>query len=171
MVTLSPPVSPSVVAAILIIQNTSVTSGTLLKAACFVISCIESPFLAVNLQSPCPHWFCREKTPQLSFVRAPGARGQLSVKNRNGCIGFDSLTQRGILPAMDIAAQDALILLEWYRAMGVDEAAGATPQDWFAELPPAGAALSREITPAAPAAGAPRFERKPPPPPMPPPAR
>jgi hypothetical protein len=35
MVTVSPPVSPSVVAAILMIQKTRVTSGTLLSVCCF----------------------------------------------------------------------------------------------------------------------------------------
>jgi hypothetical protein len=30
---------------------------------------------------------------------------------------------------MDIAAQNASILLEWYRAMGAYETAGAVPQD------------------------------------------
>jgi hypothetical protein len=36
----SPPVSPSVVAAILMIQKTRVTSGTLLSASCFNVSFI-----------------------------------------------------------------------------------------------------------------------------------
>lgn len=33
---------------------------------------------------------------------------------------------------MDALADKALVLLEWYRAMGVDEAIAKTPQDWFA---------------------------------------
>jgi uracil-DNA glycosylase len=60
---------------------------------------------------------------------------------------------------MDIAAQDASILLEWYRAIGVDETIGAAPQDWFAAAAPAGDVRAREDMPAAPAVP-PRFERK-----------
>ena len=67
---------------------------------------------------------------------------------------------------MDIAAQNALIFLEWYRAMGVDETAGAEPQDWFAASPPASADGAREIMPAVPAAEPAGFERKRPPPPQ-----
>jgi uracil-DNA glycosylase len=33
---------------------------------------------------------------------------------------------------MSALAEKALVLLEWYRAMGVDEAIAETPQDWFA---------------------------------------
>jgi DNA polymerase len=70
---------------------------------------------------------------------------------------------------MDIAAQNALILLEWYRAMGADETIGAVPQDWFAAAALVGPGLALEMTPAAPAASLPRFERKPPSPqPVPP---
>jgi DNA polymerase len=74
------------------------------------------------------------------------------------------LKQRGILPVMDIAAQNASILLEWYRAMGASETIAAEPQDWFAAPAAAGAAPAREIMPSAPAPGPRRLERKPPPP-------
>ena len=49
MVTESPPVSPSVVAAILMIQKTNVTSGTLLKptSAFLFISCLDVAFVAL----------------------------------------------------------------------------------------------------------------------------
>jgi uracil-DNA glycosylase len=39
--------------------------------------------------------------------------------------------------AMSEAAEHALILLEWYRAMGVDEAIAETPLDWHAQEEPA----------------------------------
>jgi DNA polymerase len=73
---------------------------------------------------------------------------------------------------MDIAAQNASILLEWYRAMGAGETIAAGPQDWFAP-PPAGTAPARETIPPAPAGGLPRIERKtlPSPPQTAPPAR
>jgi uracil-DNA glycosylase len=39
-------------------------------------------------------------------------------------------------PAMSAYPENALILLEWYKAMGVDEAIADTPLDWFAaEIP------------------------------------
>src|SRR5215472_10098819 len=77
------------------------------------------------------------------------------------CIRLDSLTRHGILPAMDSAAQNALILLEWYRTAGADEAISTVPQDWFAASSPDGAALARETTPAALTDSPPRLERKP----------
>lgn len=43
---------------------------------------------------------------------------------------------------MDLAAQDASILLEWYKAMGVDGVIADAPQDWFAKLPAPGAAVN-----------------------------
>ncbi len=36
---------------------------------------------------------------------------------------------------MDAPAENALILLEWYKEMGVDEAIVETPLDWFAATP------------------------------------
>jgi uracil-DNA glycosylase family 4 len=63
---------------------------------------------------------------------------------------------------MDSAAQKALILLEWYRAAGADEAISTVPQDWFAASLPEGAALARETTPAALTESPSRMERKPP---------
>ena len=36
---------------------------------------------------------------------------------------------------MGALEDNALVLLEWYRAMGVDEAIAETPQDWFAPEP------------------------------------
>jgi DNA polymerase len=65
---------------------------------------------------------------------------------------------------MDIAAQHASILLEWYRAMGAGETIAAVPQDWSA-APPVGTAPVRGMMPPAPAAGLRRLERKPLPPP------
>src|SRR5271157_6124294 len=40
---------------------------------------------------------------------------------------------------MSMPAENASILLEWYKAMGVDEAIAETPQDWFARDPQAAA--------------------------------
>jgi uracil-DNA glycosylase len=51
---------------------------------------------------------------------------------------------------MDLAAQNALILLEWYKAMGVDEAVAALPQDWYAKVAPAAAAPTALPKPATP---------------------
>jgi DNA polymerase len=64
---------------------------------------------------------------------------------------------------MDSAAQNAAILLEWYRAMGADETIGAAPQNWFAAASADGPALGRGPAPAAPVERPPRLERKPPP--------
>jgi DNA polymerase len=64
---------------------------------------------------------------------------------------------------MDSAAQNALILLEWYRAVGADETIGAAPHDWFAPPLPDGAVLAREVAPAAPSERSLQFERRPPP--------
>ncbi|MGO9173004.1 MAG: uracil-DNA glycosylase [Rhodomicrobium sp.] len=61
---------------------------------------------------------------------------------------------------MNIAPQNAAILLEWYRAMGVDEAIAPAPQDWYAEVPPLGAALSLLNKPAEPAINPPLPGRK-----------
>ena len=36
---------------------------------------------------------------------------------------------------MSALSDNALVLLEWYRAIGVDEAIAAAPQDWFARVP------------------------------------
>ncbi len=38
---------------------------------------------------------------------------------------------------MKVTEQDALILLEWYRSAGVDEAIAESPQDWLSETPTA----------------------------------
>ena len=53
---------------------------------------------------------------------------------------------------MSTLADKALVLLEWYRAMGVDEAIAEAPQDWFAREPqavaspaPLGGAAEQEI--------------------------
>jgi len=40
---------------------------------------------------------------------------------------------------MSALADKALVLLEWHRAMGVDETIADAPQDWFARAPQAGA--------------------------------
>src|SRR5215469_6644409 len=57
MVTESPPVSPSVVAAILITQNASVTSGTLLRiSSCVVWLTRPRDFL---IGRPSADWLCR----------------------------------------------------------------------------------------------------------------
>ncbi len=40
---------------------------------------------------------------------------------------------------MSALQDNALVLLEWYRAMGVDEAIAEAPQDWFAREPQADA--------------------------------
>jgi len=57
---------------------------------------------------------------------------------------------------MDAPADKALVLLEWYRAMGVDETLAETPQDWFARE------LQADVSPA-PLSGtsAPEIKRKP----------
>ncbi len=53
---------------------------------------------------------------------------------------------------MSAFADKALVLLEWHRAMGVDEAIADAPQDWFAREPqadaspaPSGGAAGQEI--------------------------
>jgi uracil-DNA glycosylase len=51
---------------------------------------------------------------------------------------------------MALTAQTALILLEWYKAMGVDEAIAVLPQDWYAEVAPVSAAPTPLAKPAAP---------------------
>ena len=57
---------------------------------------------------------------------------------------------------MGALADKALVLLEWYRAMGVDETLAETPQDWFARK------LQADVSPA-PLSGtsAPEIKRKP----------
>jgi uracil-DNA glycosylase len=63
---------------------------------------------------------------------------------------LDNPAQRGNVPAMELTAQDALILLEWYKAMGVDEAVAVLPQDWYAEVAPVSAApvaLPKPVSP------------------------
>ena len=57
---------------------------------------------------------------------------------------------------MGAHADKALVLLEWYRAMGVDETLAETPQDWFARE------LQADVSPA-PLSGtsAPEIKRKP----------
>ena len=57
---------------------------------------------------------------------------------------------------MGALADKALVLLEWYRAMGVDETLAETPQDWFARE------LQADVSPA-PLSGtsAPEIKRKP----------
>ncbi|MGO8951820.1 MAG: uracil-DNA glycosylase [Rhodomicrobium sp.] len=61
---------------------------------------------------------------------------------------------------MDLAPQNAAILLEWYRAMGVDEAIAPAPQDWYAEAPPLGGALRPLSKAAEPAIDRPLSTRK-----------
>jgi uracil-DNA glycosylase family 4 len=48
---------------------------------------------------------------------------------------------------MQADAEKAAILLEWYRAMGVDEAIADAPADWFTGVPPAPVIQQLEITP------------------------
>jgi uracil-DNA glycosylase len=60
---------------------------------------------------------------------------------------------------MDIAAQNASILLEWYQAMGAGETIAGAPQDWFAPAVPPADVIRETISPLPPA-GAPRFERR-----------
>ncbi|MGA7329784.1 MAG: uracil-DNA glycosylase [Rhodomicrobium sp.] len=55
---------------------------------------------------------------------------------------------------MKVTAQEALILLEWYRSAGVDEAIAEVPQDLLAEMPTAGFAPRPSIS--APSDSAPR---------------
>ncbi len=64
---------------------------------------------------------------------------------------------------MDLAAPDAAILLEWYRAMGAGEAIAEVPQDWFADVAPLRSVASPSVVPAAPAAKRTPQERKIPP--------
>ncbi len=52
---------------------------------------------------------------------------------------------------MDLAAQDASVLLEWYKAMGVDEVIAGTPQDWFAKLPVPAVSVNPSVQPRMPA--------------------
>jgi len=57
---------------------------------------------------------------------------------------------------MGALADKALVLLEWYRAMGVDETLAETPQDWFARK------LQADVSPAPlSGASAPEIKRKP----------
>jgi uracil-DNA glycosylase len=65
---------------------------------------------------------------------------------------------------MDIAAQNASIMLEWYRAMGADEAIGTESQNWFAVAALASMVPAREFMPPAPAPSLRQLERKLPPP-------
>ena len=68
---------------------------------------------------------------------------------------INSRTVAFCLP-MGALADNALILLEWHRAMGVDEAIAGTPQDWFAREPQA------DANPASlGGASAPEIKRKP----------
>lgn len=64
---------------------------------------------------------------------------------------------------MDLAAQNAAILLEWYQAMGASEAIAELPQDWFADVPPFGAAPEKTVAPNPAAPNRAPLERKPPP--------
>lgn len=77
---------------------------------------------------------------------------------------LDYLTQRVTIASMDVAAQNAGILLEWYRAMGACDAIAETPQDWFQDLGP----LPALGQPAKPAGSvdkpAPQIRKAPPPP-------
>ena len=52
---------------------------------------------------------------------------------------------------MDLAAQDASVLLEWYKAMGVDEVIAGAPQDWFAKLPAPAVSVNPSVQPRTPA--------------------
>ncbi len=65
---------------------------------------------------------------------------------------IDYSTQRVTMPAMDLAAPNAAILLEWYRAMGAGEPIADAPQDWFADLAPLKSLASAPVETAAPAA-------------------
>jgi uracil-DNA glycosylase len=57
---------------------------------------------------------------------------------------------------MGALEDEALVLLEWYRAMGADEAIAGTPQDWFARE------LQADASPASlSGAPAPEIKRKP----------
>ncbi len=67
------------------------------------------------------------------------------------------------MPAMDLAAQHAAILLEWYRAMGAGEAIAGAPQNWFADLAPLRAFASPSVETAPSAAKPVPKERRPPP--------
>jgi DNA polymerase len=62
---------------------------------------------------------------------------------------------------MGLAAHDASVLLEWYKAMGVDEAIAEVPQDWFAPVPAVEPAPGGPSQAAAPAAPRPPQERNP----------
>ncbi len=66
-------------------------------------------------------------------------------------------------PGMDFTPHKAAILLDWYDAMGVNEAIATAPADWFADVPaPKASAGAPARAPAAPAAQ-PSKERKLPP--------
>jgi DNA polymerase len=57
---------------------------------------------------------------------------------------------------MSAPSENALILLEWYKAMGVDEAIAEAPRDWFAQEIQA----AQSLTPIS-GASAPEIKRKP----------
>ncbi len=61
---------------------------------------------------------------------------------------------------MELAEQNASILLEWYRAKGVDEAIAGTPQDRFAAIQAFAATAKPLDRPGAPGPGAASRERK-----------
>ncbi len=71
--------------------------------------------------------------------------------------------QRVTMPAMDLAAPDAAILLEWYQAMGAGEVIAGTPQDWFADVAPLKPLASPSVETAVAAAKQAPRERKLPP--------
>jgi hypothetical protein len=74
MVTVSPPVSPSVVAAILMIQKARVTSGTLLSASCF-----EFSFIIASLSRKSGRLSVFHRTPRLYQNPPPPAISQAST--------------------------------------------------------------------------------------------
>ncbi len=61
---------------------------------------------------------------------------------------------------MNATAQNALILLEWYKAMGVDEAIAGAPQAWLGPEPSAEGAPQLLSRPAAPAVNPKSLERQ-----------
>ncbi|MGO9471830.1 MAG: uracil-DNA glycosylase [Rhodomicrobium sp.] len=62
---------------------------------------------------------------------------------------------------MENAGQNAAILLEWYKAMGVDEAIAGAPQDWYAAIPAYEAPPKPLDRPGVPVADEPLRERRP----------
>jgi DNA polymerase len=61
---------------------------------------------------------------------------------------------------MALSAQDASILLGWYKAMGVDEVIAPAPQDWHADVPASPAVLKPSDGPAPPSVNPPPAARR-----------